>query len=178
MRFAIIAIHVRLISNEEESSMRNPLSIAALALTIAASACSGPRQQEFTRDDAEAIRKSTATLAAAVNEKNVDGIVALYDENSVFMPPNAPMLRGREPLKSFYGELIARGAVDFKLDVDTVAGHGPLGYESGTYSMSLKSGARDRGKYLRVLRKTNDAWRVEYTIWSSDLPKPTGAVAD
>lgn len=174
----MIGIHVRLVSNEDKFFMRTPFSIAALALTIGVSACSGPRQQEFTRDDAEAIRKSTATLAAAVNEKNVNGIVELYDENSVFMPPNAPMLRGREPLKSFYSELIARGTADFKMEVETVAGHGPLGYESGTYSMSLKGGARDRGKYLRVLRKTNDAWRVEYTIWSSDLPKPTGAIAD
>jgi ketosteroid isomerase-like protein len=171
-------IGVHIIASERGIFMRNAVIITALVLTVCVSACSGPKQQEFTREDAEAIRKSTATLAAAFNEKAVDAIVGLYDDNSVFMPPNAPMLRGREPLKSFYSELFTRGASDFKMDVETVAGHGPLGYESGTYSMSLKNGGRDRGKYLRVLRKMNDTWRVEYTIWSSDLPRPAGAAAD
>lgn len=158
--------------------MRNAVTIAALVLTVCVSACSGPKPQEFTREDAEAIRKNTAALAAAFNEKAVSTIVEMYDDNSVFMPPNAPMLRGREPLKSFYGELFSRGAADFRMDVETIAGHGPLGYESGTYSLSLKDGGRDRGKYLRVLRKMNDTWRVEYTIWSSDLPPAAAPTAD
>jgi ketosteroid isomerase-like protein len=158
--------------------MRNLVTIAALALTIGASACSGPTPQEFTRADGEAIRSSTASLTSAFNDKQVEKIVALYDDNSVFMPPNAPVLRGREPLKSFYDGLIAKGGADLKMDVESVAGHGPLAYESGTYTISYQAGGRDRGKYLRVLRKMNDTWRVEYTIWSSDLPKPAGVAAD
>src|SRR5215203_4626524 len=83
--------------------MRNLVTIAALAFTIGVSACSGPQQQEFTRADGEAIRSNTASLTSAFNQKEVEKIVALYDDNSVFMPPNAPVLRGRDPLKSFYG---------------------------------------------------------------------------
>jgi len=158
--------------------MRNLVTIAALAFTIGVSACSGPQQQEFTRADGEAIRSNTASLTSAFNQKEVERIVALYDDNSVFMPPNAPVLRGRDPLKSFYGGLVAKGAADLRMEVESVAGHGPLGYESGTYTIAYQGGGRDRGKYLRVLRKMNETWRAEYTIWSSDLPKPAGIAAN
>jgi ketosteroid isomerase-like protein len=152
--------------------MRNAVTLAALALTMWVSACSGPKPQEFTRADGEAIRTNAANFTAAFNQKQIDKIVEMYADNSVFMPPNAPMLRGREPLKSFYADLIGRGG-ELQMEVETVAGHGPLAYEAGTYALSYSGGARDRGKYLRVLRKMGDSWKTEYTIWSSDLPPVT-----
>ena len=48
-------------------------------------------------------------------------------------------------------------------------------YTTGNYSITYNDGAsRDRGKYLLVLRNTAGNWRVEKTIWSSDLPVPAG----
>lgn len=82
--------------------MRTVLAVAIAALTLGAAACGGPKQEEFGRLDSEAIRKTTADLAAAFNAKDVDRILTLFTDNSVFMPPNAPLLRGKEPLKSFY----------------------------------------------------------------------------
>ena len=152
--------------------MRNATTIAMLVLTIAASACSGPQPEEFTRADGDAIRANAATLTSSFNAKQIDKIVALYADNSTFMPPNAPILRGREPLRSFFGDLTSRPGATLAMTVETVAGHGPLAYESGTYSLEYEGGKRDRGKYLRVHRKANDSWRTEYTMWSSDLPQP------
>jgi ketosteroid isomerase-like protein len=154
--------------------MRYAVTIAALVLTIGVSACAtGAKEEGFTRADQEAIRKNAADLSAAFNQKQVDRIVALYADNSVFMPPNAPLLRGRDPLKSFYSSLIENGATDLQLEPDEVSGHGPIAYESGTYTLSHANGAsRDRGKYLLVLRNMGGTWRTEKTIWSSDLPAP------
>lgn len=150
--------------------MRHAVTIAALSLTIAVSACAtGAKQQEFSRTDVETIKQNAAGLSAAVNDKNIDKIVEFYADNSIFMPPNAPLLRGRDPLKSFYGSLIERGAT-LQLEPDEVAGHGPLAYESGSYSLTFANGGRDRGKYLLVLRNMGGTWRTEKTIWSSDLP--------
>ncbi len=150
--------------------MRIVMRATALALTLGLAACSAPAGQEFGRTDAEAIRKNTADLAAAINAKNVEQILALYADNSVFMPPNAPLLRGREPLTSFYTDLVARVS-ELRLDPADVGGHGPIAYESGSYTMNVGS-TRDRGKFLFVLRNTGGNWRFEYTSWSSDLPKP------
>ena len=152
--------------------MRYAVTIAALALTVAVSACAtGAREQGFTRADQDAIRKNAEDLAAAFNAKEVDKVLGFYAENSVFMPPNAPLLRGRDPLKSFYDGMIEQGATDLRLEPDEVSGHGPIAYESGTYSVSYAKGdQRDRGKYLLVLRNMGGTWRTEKTICSSDLP--------
>jgi ketosteroid isomerase-like protein len=150
--------------------MRTVMKAAALALALGVGACSGPVEPAFGKADSDAIRKSTADLATGINDKNVEQILGLYAENSVFMPPNAPLLRGREPLKSFYTDLVSK-VTDIKLEPVDVAGHGPIAYESGTYTMNLGS-TRDRGKYLFVLRNIGGQWRMEQTSWSSDLPKP------
>ncbi|OFW03726.1 MAG: hypothetical protein A3H96_04330 [Acidobacteria bacterium RIFCSPLOWO2_02_FULL_67_36] len=155
--------------------MRTVVTAAVLALSVCA--CAGPAEQEFTRADAEAIRKADVDLTAALNAKEVDKVLAFYADSSVFMPPNAPTLRGKEPLKSFYDDMVAKGA-KMEMNATDVAGHGPIAYASGSYSLTFDAGTRDRGKYLRVLRNMAGTWRIEYTIWSSDLPRSSGATAD
>jgi ketosteroid isomerase-like protein len=150
--------------------MRTVITVTALALTLGVGACSGPVEPAFGRTDSDAIRKHTADLTAGINGKDVDQILTLYTDNSVFMPPNAPLLRGREPLKSFYADLVTK-VTDMKLEPGDIAGHGPIAYESGTYTMNIGA-TRDRGKFLFVLRNMAGNWRLEYTSWSSDLPKP------
>lgn len=156
--------------------MRHAASLAALALAISVSACAtGATQSEFTRADADAIRKNAAQLNAAFNAKQVDDLLGFYADSSIFMPPNAPLLRGRDPLKSFYSGLFEKGAINLVMEPDEVAGHGPIAYETGTYSLQYANGAsRDRGKYVRILRNVGGTWRTEKTIWSSDLPPPSG----
>ncbi len=151
----------------------NVLKAAMVALAIGAAACSsGPSPEEFTRADADAIRKLDADFVTAFNAKDANKVLSMYTDNSVFMPPNAPTLRGTQPLKSFFGDLFTRGATDLRLDPTDVAGHGPIAYQSGSYSLTT-AGTRDRGKFLFVMRKMGGNWRLEYTIWSSDLPHPS-----
>ncbi len=145
--------------------------LAFLAVIIGVSACaSEERRDEFTTRDTETIRKRSQQLPTAFNAKQIDTILELYADNSVFMPPNAPLLRGREPLREFYQDLIGR-TTNLRLETEDVAGHGPLAYETGHYALNYQDGAvRDRGKYVFIWRKMNDTWRTEKTIWSSDLP--------
>jgi ketosteroid isomerase-like protein len=147
---------------------------ALIAIVIGVNACgSADPSHEFTTQDAEVIRQRSQQLATAFNAKQMDRILELYADNSVFMPPNAPALRGREPLREFYQDLIGR-ATNLRLETEDVAGYGPLAYETGMFSLVYENGAvRDRGKYVFVWRKTNDTWRTEKTIWSSDLPPQT-----
>jgi ketosteroid isomerase-like protein len=149
--------------------MRRVIAMAVCALNVGVSACSGPKAQEFGTADAQAIRQVTKTLETGFNAKDVDAILALYTDNSVFMPPNKPLLRGRGPLKSFYEGLLKGGSTDLKLTSGDVAGHGPIGYESGSYSM-MNGPTHDRGKFLFILRNMAGNWKIEYTSWSSDLP--------
>jgi ketosteroid isomerase-like protein len=148
------------------------ITAAFLALTIA-TACSAPAGEEFTTADSAAIRQVDADYVAAFNAKDLDKLLPMYTENSVFMPPNKPMLRGKDPLKSFYADLFGQGANGLKLEPDEVSGHGPIAYQSGSYSLG-SGGTHDRGKFLFVMRKMGERWLFQDCIWSSDLPKPIG----
>ena len=153
--------------------MRPAVLGTVLLVLLAASGCAKADTNEFTTADGEAIRQRTQQLATGFNGKQIDTILALYADNSVFMPPNAPVLRGREPLRAFYQDLIGR-ATSLRLETEDVAGHGPIAYETGSYSLVYENGAvRDRGKYVFILHKANDVWLTEKTIWSSDLPPQT-----
>jgi len=126
--------------------------------------------------DQAALREKTAAFVKAFNAKDVPQVLDVYTENSVFMPPNQPIIRGKDALKRFYEDLIKSGASGLKIDVAEVSGHGPLAYQSGTYEMDVKPSNgpsdHDRGKYLFIARKLNGQWRYEYMVWNSDLPPP------
>ena len=148
-----------------------------LGVVCLASACSNAQPgEEFGMKDQAALRERTAAFVKSFNAKDVAQVLDVYTENSVFMPPNQPVIRGKEPLKAFYQELLKEGATNLEMDVAEVSGHGPLAYQSGTYEMDLKpshgTADRDRGKYLFIARKLNGQWRYEYTAWNSDLPVP------
>ena len=142
------------------------LSVACLV-----SACGGTKPgEEFTMKDQTVIRERSDAFVKAFNAKDVTQILAIYAENSVFMPPNEPIIRGKEALKTFYDDMLKSGATDLRLNVAEVSGSGPLAYQTGTYELNRANNVRDRGKYLFVLRKIADNWRYEYTMWNSDLP--------
>jgi ketosteroid isomerase-like protein len=161
--------------------MRAVAIISVLAFALAAGACAGSQQAEFTKADREAIQKANADLVAAFNAKDVDSIIPLYSAESQFMPPNYPSMRGHDSVRSFYKELLDEGASTLQMDSQEITGHGPIAMQSGTYSLQVNGKGktlRDRGKYVRVLRNTAGTWRIEKTIWSSDLPQPTVVAAD
>ena len=146
-----------------------------VAVVSLAAACSGAKPgEDFTMKDQASIRERSDAFVKAFNAKDVDQVLGIYAENSVFMPPNEPVIRGRDALRTFYADLLKSGATGLRLNVGEVSGHGPLAYQSGTYEMDVKrasgAGTHDRGKYLFVLRKMGDTWRYEYTMWNSDLP--------
>jgi uncharacterized protein (TIGR02246 family) len=159
-------------SNEFKTGARSVRWLWLLPVAIAA-ACSGPTEPQFVQADANNIRQRTQEYEAAFNAKDAAKVAAFYPGESVFMPPNAPTIRGREDIQKFYVDLYAQGATDLEMETKDVRGHGPLAYEAGSYSLkrmpATGDALRDRGKYLFIWRNTNNVWSIEYTSWSSDL---------
>ena len=151
------------------------LKLAWLLPVAVATACSGPAEPQFVQADAAQIRQRTQEYEAAFNAKDAAKVATFYPGEAVFMPPNAPTIRGREEIQKFYVDLIAQGGTDLEMDTKDVRGHGPLAYEAGGYSLHRKPASgtalRDRGKYLFIWRNVNGVWTIESTMWSSDLPE-------
>jgi ketosteroid isomerase-like protein len=94
------------------------------------------------------------------------------------MPPNKPIMRGRQFVDQYYKDRFSEGASDLELTAVDVSGQGTLAYANGDYRLNLvssdgKTRRRDRGKFLWIFRESNNQWLIEYVIFSSDFVTPS-----
>jgi uncharacterized protein (TIGR02246 family) len=112
-------------------------------------------------------------FAAAVNAKDAAKAAALYSDDADLMVPNGETIKGRANIEAFWESLVAQG-LTISTATTAVDASGSIGYESGTYDLSLGTGekpAHDRGKYLNLMRREADGhWRMIVDIWNSSLP--------
>ena len=152
--------------------MRRGLFIAVVAIMSAA--CSGNSGPRFDKTDVDNINRLIEDLRTAFNAKDSAKTAALYSTTGVVMPPNKPIMRGRQFVEQYYKDRFAEGGSDLELKAADVSGSGTLAYASGDYRLNLVSSdgkppRRDRGKFLWIFRENNNQWLIEYIIFSSDF---------
>jgi uncharacterized protein (TIGR02246 family) len=162
--------------------MRRARFILAVGMVVALAACSAPVAREFGKTDVENIRKVVEEFLAVYNSKDAEKLANLFTGGAVVMPPNASTMRGHQSIRDYFVGRFASGASDLVLEPKDINGSLPLAYASGDYSLKMAppgaaNPARDRGKFLWVLRETNGKWMLEYLIFSSDLPLAAPAVS-
>lgn len=122
----------------------------------------------------DAIRRLDVQFVRAANAKAVDSLVAgFYAEDAVVMPPNHPIVEGRDKIRTFFRGLIDSGFSSISLETTTVESVGNLAYGRGRYTLSMSppggSPVRDVGKYIVVYRRRADgSWRAAADIFNSD----------
>src|SRR5512140_174868 len=113
------------------------LVIAANLVALAACSQTAPPAASTAADEA-VMHAATATWAESYNKGDVDKIVALYAEDAVVMPPNAPAAKGHAALREYLAaDTAAAKAAGVKL-VLTEGGQGisgNLGWHSGTHAV-------------------------------------------
>jgi ketosteroid isomerase-like protein len=147
-----------------------------VASVLAALVLSAPAATTASGDSAydAAVRAATKTWAEAYNAGDIDRIVALYAEDAILMPPNAPAASGHAAMRAYLTqdrEGSKAMGLTLHLEDDGAGVAGDLGWHSGTYTMTDASGKTiERGKWLETWRKTAGKWRMIRDIWNSDLP--------
>ena len=155
--------------------MRRGLLVVFVAIMSAG--CSGTSGPRFDKTDVENINRLIEELRTAFNAKDPAKAAALYSTTGVVMPPNKPIMRGRQFVEQYYKDRFSEGASDLELTAVDVAGQGTLAYANGDYRLNLvssdgKPSRRDRGKFLWIFRENNNQWLIEYVIFSSDFVTP------
>jgi uncharacterized protein (TIGR02246 family) len=122
--------------------------------------------------DEGAIRAQTTNWIKAYNGGDAKAIAALYAEDAILLPPGAPGAKGRAAIQAFIAKDIAdskqAGAV-FNVDPKTDVGvSGDLGWESGTYTVTVKGVTVESGKFLSVSRKKDGKWLYIRDTWNAD----------
>ncbi len=144
---------------------------AAPKKTVKPAAAKGPSA-------AEAIHTLGQAFMKAVSAKDSRGLVsAFYAPDAVLMPPNQPVISGRENIRVALQGMIDAGATGLKIETLAVGASGDLAWERARYTLDMTppggAPAQDVGKSLVVYRRqAGGQWRAIVDMYSSDQAAP------
>ncbi len=127
-----------------------------------------------TTADEAALRAQTTNWSKAYNAGDAKAVAALYAEDALLLPPGASGVRGRAAILEFFTKDVAgsqAAGVVFGLNPQTDVGvSGDLGWESGTYQVTVKGAVVETGKFLSVSHKQDGQWLYLRDTWNADAP--------
>ena len=128
-------------------------------------------------EDLHSIESATAALLRAVNAADVDGVLDVWAEDGVLMPPNHAAVHGRAAIEAYFRQLFQRASFKFEFTGSDIVLHRDIAIQRLTYTAEVWTGeatigTRDRGKGVHVYsRQAGDAWKLQFDIWNSDVPR-------
>ena len=142
-----------------------------LTLLIIITGCS----QSSPPTDPSVIVERGKQWEAALNAKDLDAMVALYESDAWMLPPNAPMSSGHEAVRAEFSAMIDAGLTGKLTSIKAVIS-GDIGYSIGNYTIMAGDTQVDSGKYMDTWHRGDDGqWRYSSDMFSSDLPVPEPA---
>src|SRR5262245_11163204 len=118
-----------------------------------------------------AVARSTTALLTAVNNSDVDGVLALWSDDGVLMPPHHSSVYGRAEIERYFTHLFQQRRFKFSFTSSHIQIAGSLAFERVKYVASAwpaQGGpeVRDVGKGLHVYRKQpSGVWTLLADIW-------------
>jgi uncharacterized protein (TIGR02246 family) len=122
--------------------------------------------------DIAVLEAGAALFMEAFNTEDADTLAALFTEDGVMLPPNAPAIFGRDAIRASNRE--AFETVDHAIELEDleIKVEGDLGYKAGRYRVRSEDNQLiDRGKYIEIWRKVDGQWKIHRDIWNSSMPK-------
>src|ERR1700686_213035 len=161
--------------------MRRAGVVLASTFLILISSAIG-QQNSDTRAMAEvAIRTADAAGLKAAQAKDVAGATANYAAEASWLPPHAPIVQGKEAIRSAWAQLLTNSGlkIDWQITKVEVSRAGDMAYTLYKYEMTMSApnGApmNDRGKDMAVWEKQSDGtWKMVADTFNSDLPLLSG----
>jgi ketosteroid isomerase-like protein len=147
-----------------------------LPIALLVTGCCSMASRDFRSGDAEtAIRRMDADFGTAVAANDVNGIMKMYDADSVLMAPNFPAFNGLDAIRQFWGGLLQQGKIEGTLTPDNIIQNGDLAVEAGRYDLLITppgaAPVRDSGKYVVTWRRRNGQWKNVYDIFNTSMPE-------
>ena len=144
-----------------------------IAVGIAALSVVSPNDAAASADET-AIRAQSQSWEKAYNGGDAKAVAAQYADDALLLPPGASAVSGKAAILDYFTKDIAgskaAGAV-FVINPKTDVGvSGKMGWESGTYKVTVKGAVVETGKFLSVSRKKDGAWKYIRDTWNADAP--------
>lgn len=157
------------------------MRVSALFVAVLIVGCAGQQTSETPPADPAAARSAVDSLnqafQGALVGRDSNLVASFYADDARLLMPNEPMAQGRDAIRSSWGQLLADTTftLSFQSSDVLVANSGDMAVDIGTYSARFptpRGPFQDTGKYVTVMRKVGDEWKIVADAANSDLPLP------
>ncbi len=118
------------------------------------------------------VEKLVVDSMEAEVRKDIDAVMSIYADNAIFQPPNEPQYQGKEIYQKHLEELLLNiVSLNVSSSEIKVAQSGDIAYYAGKYLLIFKGtegNVEFPGKFLYVLNKINDEWKVVIASGTGD----------
>lgn len=126
------------------------------------------------REKIDAVNNS---FVKAFNKGDISKAMEVYTSNATILPPNAPMMQGKEAIIGFWKGAVEMGVKEAQLETVNVT---PMGKDAacevGNYVLKIQPEGSpvitDKGKYLMIWKLDEGVWKWDTDAWNSSLPAP------
>lgn len=123
----------------------------------------------------DAITAAIQTFSGAFERGDAAAVAAWYTPDATLLPPDNPMMKGRDAIQAFWQGAMGTGVREAKLETLEVETRGDLAYEVGRFEMVVRPQDGEQtemtGKYVVVWKLEGDGWRMHVDIWNGDRSK-------
>ena len=138
------------------------------------------RAQQSDEEVHNALRQLKATMTKALNERDLDTIVANVDPNVVFTTMNGDVCRGPEQIRAYFakmltapGHIVKDVKVSFDVDALTTLYGGDTGVALGSskdhYELTNGDTFDISGRWTCTMVRNNDRWVIAAFHYSADV---------
>lgn len=151
--------------------------LALFTVTLFITSCTN-KVEKNKSGTVEELGQMNRDFAKAMNAQDAAAAANLYDENASILPPNEPMITGRENIKKYMQGFLDAGYVSGSASTFAAESDGDLGYETGNFVIKMKgvdgSITEETVKYMEILKRNQEGkWMSIYGMWSSNAPEPS-----
>jgi ketosteroid isomerase-like protein len=120
------------------------------------------------------LEEEVAARSKAYNQGDAAGCTAMYAEDAMMLPPNQPMVRGKQAIKEFNQGMLDQIGGTISNRIIESGLEGDLAYQVGTYVIT-DTKTPDQGKFVNIFRRQQDgSWKLQVAIFNNDKPLSTG----
>ena len=116
----------------------------------------------------KALEEEIAAWTKAYNQGDAAGCTAVYAEDAMMLPPNQPMVRGKQAIKEFNQRMLDQVGGTISNRIVEASVEGDLAYQVGTYAIT-DTKTPDQGKFVNIFRRQQEgSWKILVAIYNSD----------
>lgn len=144
-----------------------PVFVLTLLITTLTTGCQAPSASPV--DATAAIAEQNKKFGSAITAKDAAAIAALYSEDAILLPPNAPAVNGRDAIQAYWQAFLDSGVTNGTLKSSEIVNTDTDATEVGTWTIMAPDGTvADNGKYIVWWKRKADGWYFYRDIFNSD----------